>query len=73
MDESTLFWGILIAIAAVGGGLAILFVRAHQLRRRHDAHLARHGIDGRARVVDAHPSNFRVNSRRGWTVVVVWR
>jgi len=73
MDESTLLWAILAAIAVVSGSLAILFIRAHQLRRRHDAHLARHGIDGHAQVIDAYRGNFRVNSRPGWIVVVVWR
>lgn len=73
MDESTLFRAILIAIGVVGGFLTFLFVRAHRLRRRHDAHLVRHGIDGHARVVGAYRAHFRVNSSRGWIVVVAWR
>ena len=73
MNASNLGWWILAAILGVLGFLAVVFVRASRLRRQHDAHLARHGINGRARVVDAHRSNFRVNSRWGWVVTVIWR
>lgn len=73
MDDSILFWAILLAFLGGFGFFVVVFVRASRLRRRHDEHLARHGIDGRARVVDARRSNFRVNSRWGWVVTVVWR
>lgn len=73
MDKSILLWVILFAILGVVVFLAVVIMRANRLRRLHDAHLARHGIDGHARVVDAHRSNFRVNQRWGWVVTVVWR
>ena len=71
--QDPLAWIIAGAIVAMMLFFGTLFVRAYRERARVLEHLRSHGIDSRATVVDARRSNFRVNGRRGWALILLWR
>lgn len=71
--QDPIAWIIAGAIAVMILFFGTLFAVAHRKRVRIVEHLRTKGIDSRATVIDARRSNFRVNNRRGWSVILRWR
>ena len=64
---------ILIGLIAVAVLIVVgAVIYALRAARRHDAHLARRGVAGYARVVDVQRGNFKLNADRSWDLTLVW-